>query len=271
MIVTGASSGIGRATALRFARQHAHVTLIARGESALQEAALDCQAEGAASVDVQVCDVTDAAALERVVQATLQRHGRVDVIVHAAAVMAYGTVEELSPEVYRQVVDTLIHGTANVARVVLPVFRRQEQGSLIVVSSLLASIAAPLMGAYVTAKWGQLGLIRVLQIETQDVPGISITAVAPGGVDTPIYYQAANVVGWEGRPPPPVYTPDRTAKAIVDQVGGRRRPGPIGLRQPAHHRRFPAGTRDLRPSRGTIAEDVRPGAQADGTNRRERF
>jgi short-subunit dehydrogenase len=103
---------------------------------------------------------------------------------------------------------------------------------LVFVSSLLASIAAPTMGAYVVGKWGQLGLIRVLQQENRDVSGIRIAAVAPGGVNTPIYYQAANVVGREGRPSPPVYAPERVARKIVQQIDRPRRLTQSGVANP---------------------------------------
>ncbi len=223
VLVTGASSGIGRASALRFARDGAQLVLVSRSAQALEAAAIDCRAEGATQVLVLPADVNDEAALARVVATTVERFGRLDVVVHAAAVMAYGTVEELPKELFEKVVDTSIYGTANLARVVLPAFRRQRRGSLIIVSSLLASITAPTMGAYVTAKWGQLGLIRTLQQETRDMPGIAISAVAPGGVDTPIYYQAGTVVGSTGRPPPPVYSPERVARSIAARVEHPRR------------------------------------------------
>jgi len=217
-IVIGASSGIGRATALRLASRGARVVLVSRSRVPLEAAATACRATGAADVEVMVGDVNDRVALQRIVDVTVARWGRIDVVVHTATVMAYGTVEELPADVFERVVDTAIHGTANVARAVLPTFRRQGRGSLIIVSSLLASIAAPTMGAYVTAKWGQLGLIRTLQLEVRDVPGIHISAVSPGGVNTPIYYQAATVTGHTGRPPPLVYSPDRVAQAILGCV-----------------------------------------------------
>jgi short-subunit dehydrogenase len=143
--------------------------------------------------------------------------------VHSAQVMAYGQIEEVPAKVFEAVVDTALHGTANVARAVLPVFRRQEAGSLVVVSSLLGSIATPQMGSYVAAKWGQLGLVRVLQQEVRDAPGVSVSAVAPGGVNTPIYAQGASYMGSTGRPPPPVYSPERVARKVLGVVDRPRR------------------------------------------------
>ena len=105
--------------------------------------------------------------------AAVDRFGRLDAVVHAAQVMAYGTIEEVPRKVFETVVETAVHGTAVVARAVLPVFRQQGEGQLVVVNSLLGQVATPLLGSYIAAKWGQLGLVRVLQQETRDVPGIS--------------------------------------------------------------------------------------------------
>ena len=113
---------------------------------------------------------------------------------------------------------------------------------MIVVSSLLASITAPTMGAYVAAKWGQLGMIRTLQQELRDLPDVHVSAVAPGGVATPIYTQAATILGNSAHPPPPVYTPERVARAVVDRVANPRRLKQSGFANPliiAGFRLFP--------------------------------
>jgi len=232
VLVTGASSGIGRATATEAASRGARLALVARGRESLEEAADEARAAGATEVLVCPADVTDADAIAEVITSVADRFGRLDAVVHAAQVMAYGRIEDVPRDVYETVVDTAVHGTANVARVVLPIFRRQGVGHLAVVNSLLGSVTAPLMGSYVTAKWGQLGLIRVLQQETRDVPGISISAVAPGGVDTPIYFQGASWMGSTGRPPPPVYSPQRVARIVLSTFDRPRRLVHAGLFNP---------------------------------------
>src|SRR5215213_8184497 len=242
VLVTGASSGIGRATAIQLAGRGARLILVARGRESLEEAAAEARAAGAEAALVRPADVTDEDAVQAAVDDAVAEFGRIDVVVHAAQVMAYGRIEDVPREVYEQVVDVALHGTAVVARVVLPLFRKQGAGHLVVVNSLLGNIATPLLGSYVAAKWGQLGLIRVLQQETRDEPGISVSAVQPGGVDTPIYVQAASWTGSTGRPPPPVYSPQRVARVVLSTLDRPRRIVQAGLFNPlitAGFRLFP--------------------------------
>jgi NAD(P)-dependent dehydrogenase (short-subunit alcohol dehydrogenase family) len=243
VLITGASSGIGRATAVELAGRGDRLVLLARGKQALDETAEEIRAAGAGEVVVAAVDVNDEAALRRVVDGVVERWGQLDAVVHSAQVMAYGRVEDVPAEVYGAVVDTAMHGTANLARAVIPVFRRQERGNLVVVSSLLASVTTPWLGAYIAAKWGQMGLVRVLQQENRDVPGIAISTVSPGGVDTPIYYKGASYLGSTGRPPPPVYTPQRVARKIVATLDRPQRQVHAGFANPffvAGFRLFPA-------------------------------
>lgn len=232
VLITGASSGIGRATALELAGRGANLVLVARGEESLDDAAGEARSAGAADVLVHPADVTDEEAIQDAVDAAVQRFGRLDAVVHAAQVMAYGSIEELPREVFETVVETAVHGTAVIARVVLPVFRRQEGGHLVVVNSLLGQVAAPLMGSYVAAKWGQLGLLRVLQQEIRDAPGVEISILQPGGVDTPIYVQAASWTGSTGRPPPPVYSAERLGRRVVALLDRPRRQVQAGIFNP---------------------------------------
>ena len=232
VLITGASSGIGRASAVELARRGARLALVARGRESLEEAADEARAAGAGEVLVLPADVTDQEAVEAAVDTAVAAFGRLDGVIHAAQVMAYGTIEELPREVFEQVVETAIHGTATVARVVLPLFREQEGGHLVVVNSVLGNIATPLMGSYVAAKWGQLGLVRALQQEVRDAPGVEVSIVQPGGVDTPIYFQAASWAGSTGRPPPPVYSPQRVARTVLSTLDRPRRMVQAGLFNP---------------------------------------
>jgi NAD(P)-dependent dehydrogenase (short-subunit alcohol dehydrogenase family) len=232
VLITGASSGIGRATAVELARRGAQLVLVARGDEPLADTAEEAHAAGAAAAIVCPADVLDEDAFRAAVETAVDRFGRLDAVIHAAQVMAYGAIEQVPREVFERVVETAVHGTASVARVVLPVFRRQGAGHLVVVNSLLGNVAVPLMGSYVAAKWGQLGLVRVLQMEVRDAPGVSVSAVQPGGVDTPIYFQGATWTGSTGRPPPPVYSPQRVARTVLSTLDRPRRVVQAGLFNP---------------------------------------
>jgi NAD(P)-dependent dehydrogenase (short-subunit alcohol dehydrogenase family) len=232
VLVTGASSGIGRATVVQLAGRGARLVLVARGREALEETAEEARAAGAGGVVVCPADVLDEDAIRWAVTSAVDEFGRLDAVVHAAQVMAYGTIEEVPRKVFETVVETAVHGTAVLARAVLPVFRRQGEGQLVVVNSLLGQVATPLLGSYVAAKWGQLGLVRVLQQETRDVPGISISILQPGGVDTPIYFQAASWAGSTGRPPPPVYSPERLGRRVAALLDRPRRQVQAGIFNP---------------------------------------
>ncbi len=228
--VTGASSGIGRATAQGLARRGDELVLTARSRGPLEDVARECREAGAAGVHVAPADVSDSEAVDAVVDAILARHGRLDVVVHSAAVVAYGALPDVPVEVWDRAMRTNLLGAANVARSVVPVLRRQQQGHLVLLGSLLGQIGVPGMSAYTVGKWGVRALARTLQLENRDVPGVHVTLVVPGGVDTPVYHAAATYLGHVGRPPPPVASPEHVADRVVaalDRPRARVSVGPV--------------------------------------------
>ncbi|WP_199193047.1 SDR family oxidoreductase [Amycolatopsis sp. BJA-103] len=223
VLVVGASSGIGLAASIAFAALDDDLVLVSRSADALKAAETACRDAGSGEVDAVVEDIGDPAAAGRIVARTLDRHGCIDVVVHTATVMAYGTVEAMPADVFTAVVDTAVHGTVHLSRAVLPVLRRQRTGTFIGVNSLLGSVTVPQMGAYAASKWGQRAVLRTLQQETRDEPGVHVCIVSPGSINTPIYYQAANYSGRIVRPPWPVLAPERVAAAIVRLADRPRR------------------------------------------------
>ncbi|MGB2569140.1 SDR family NAD(P)-dependent oxidoreductase [Micromonospora citrea] len=227
VVVTGATSGIGRAAAREFAGRGDRLVLAARSPEILAQVRRECEEAGAEVRDVPT-DVTAPGALDALAAATVEQFGRIDVWVHTAAVMAYGRFEEIPAEVFEQVVRTDLLAAAGAARVALRHFRAAGGGTLILTGSVLGHITAPYMSGYVTSKWGLHGLARALQQEARDLPGVHVCLVTPGSVDTPAYQQAANYVGRVGRPPLPITTPERVARAIVGCADRPRREISVG-------------------------------------------
>lgn len=215
VLVVGASSGIGRATAHQLAEEGARLVLASRSAESLEQVRQECVARGAAEVVVVPTDIGDRAAVDALFDTAVERLGRVDGVVHAAAVLAYGTFEAVPPEVFDRILTTNVTGTGNVARRALLRFGEQDGGSLVVVGSVLGKIATPYMSSYCTSKWAIHGLVRTLQIEARAKPGVHVSLVSPGGVDTPIYDLAGTYTGHPGSPPPPVVSPERVARAVV--------------------------------------------------------
>lgn len=187
-LVTGASSGIGRATATSLAGRGWNVVLIARAHAGLADVERECAAAGATVLAVEA-DVSSHRDVEAAFQEAVAKFGRIHAVVQCAAVVAYGRFEDIPAEIFDQAISTNIVGPANVARAALRHFQQFGAGRLVILGSLLGKIAVPFMSPYVTSKWGVHALTRMLQIEARQTPGIRITLVSPGSVNTPAYSQ----------------------------------------------------------------------------------
>jgi len=218
VVVTGASSGIGEATALRVARDAHHVVLVARRKEVLEEVAERCREAGAASVTVEPTDVSDDDAVAAAIERTIDQQGGVDAVLHCAGEVTYGRVEEATAATFDQVLATNLSGSANIARHTIRHFRGRRQGVLVVVGSLLGYVAIPEMTPYVVSKWGVRALCRQLVIENHDLPDLHVSHVSPGSVDTPIYDNALDAAGGVNSPPPPTISPEAVADAVVRQL-----------------------------------------------------
>jgi NAD(P)-dependent dehydrogenase (short-subunit alcohol dehydrogenase family) len=215
VIVTGASSGIGRATSRLLSERGMRVVLASRSRTALEAAQGECRPGATLVVPT---DVASAAEVDALFEAAVAAYGRVDAVVHSAAVLAYGRFDDVPAEVFDHSLNVTLSGTANVARAALRRFAEQGGGRLVVVGSLLGKIATPYMSTYVTAKWGVQGLVRCVQIEARETPGVEVSLVSPGAINTPVYLQAGSYAGVHGRPPPPVVGPERVARVIAKRL-----------------------------------------------------
>jgi NAD(P)-dependent dehydrogenase (short-subunit alcohol dehydrogenase family) len=217
VVVTGASSGIGRGVAHALAARGARVVLAARSAGSLDEVARERRERGGVGLPVPT-NVSDEDAVATLAGRAVDAFGRIDAWVNAAAVWSYGRFEDTPSPVFRQVVDTTLFGQVHAARAVLPQFRSQGHGVLVNVASLYGRVTSPYVSPYVTAKWGLVGFSEVLRQELRDAPGIAVVSILPGAVDTPIYRHAANYVGRQIRPLPPVVSADRVVAAVVRAI-----------------------------------------------------
>lgn len=214
VVITGASSGIGRATACLFAKDGARLVLAGRDAGTLEAVAAECRERGAVVIAVPT-DVSSEAEVGHLAEAAVERFGSIDVWVGNASLYSFGTFEQTPPEVFDQLIKVNLLGQVYGARAALRVFRRQGRGVLVSVASVYSRITSPLVGPYVTSKFGLLGFLEVLRMELREAPGIHVCAVLPATIDTPIHQHAANYTGRPVRPLPPVTDPLRVARAIL--------------------------------------------------------
>jgi NAD(P)-dependent dehydrogenase (short-subunit alcohol dehydrogenase family) len=216
VVITGASSGIGRVTALAFAEEGASVVLAARRERPLLEVAAECEVAGGRALVVPT-DVTDEGAVKELARSAIENFGRIDVWVNNAAVGVFGRFEETPPEVYRRVIETDLFGTIYGARAALPYLREQGSGVLINNASMVAKVAQPYTSAYSISKHGVRALGESLRQELllDGARDIHVCTVMPATIDTPFFQHAANYTGRVARAMPPVYPAERVAKTIV--------------------------------------------------------
>jgi short-subunit dehydrogenase len=224
VVITGASSGNGRAAALAFARRGARLALAARG-AALLDVAKECEAVGAKAVAVPT-DVTDVAAVRRLASAASNQLGPIRVWINNAGVGAVGSFTDTPIEAHRRVIETNLLGYLNGAHAVLPYFFNEGEGILINNISLGAWSPAPFAVAYATSKYGVLGFSESLRAEVAGWSRIHICDVFPSFMDTPGIQHGANYTGRVLKPAPPVYDPQRVADAFVS-LAMRPRPAVV--------------------------------------------
>ena len=227
VVITGASSGIGRATALAFADAGASVVLAARREQPLREAAGECEARGVRALAVPA-DVRDAPAMQRLADRAAEAFGGIDVWVNNAGVTLMGRFEDAPPDLWREVVEVNLMGYVNGARAALPHLRRRGAGALIQVGSVNSRVGAPYASAYVASKFAVRGFAECLRAELRG-DSIAVCTVMPASIDTPLFQHAATFAGRAVKPLRPVLRPERVANAIVRCARRPRREVVVGL------------------------------------------
>ncbi len=205
--ITGASSGIGRATALRMAKEGADVALIARNRERLEEVAALVRAEGRKAVIIEA-DITDAESVKKAVRTAIEELGGLDVFHCNAGIYLRCPAKDLTMEQIREVMEADYFGCLNCVYAVLPYFMNQKSGSIIATCSMDSKKGVPPDAAYVGAKFAINGFLQVLRQELRGT-GVHVGMIFPARIDTPM------IDNVDCPKITPKIEPDTVAKAVI--------------------------------------------------------
>ncbi len=213
-VVFGASSGIGRLTALEMAKRGAKVCVASRSVEGLKSLVEEIETDGGEAFYVEA-DAADFEQVKAVADKCAERYGRIDTWVHNAGAFLFGTVEITEPEEYKRVIEVNLLGQIYGAKAALPHLKKNG-GALIQVTSVEAIRTAPYQSAYGASKHGVHGFLQVLRVElAHDKIPVSVTEILPAAINTPIYEKGRNKMPFKMRPVPPIYHPQIVTDAIL--------------------------------------------------------
>jgi NAD(P)-dependent dehydrogenase (short-subunit alcohol dehydrogenase family) len=211
----GASSGIGRETALRFAERGARVVVSARSEEGLNSLVEEVRDKGGQATAIPA-EVTDFEQVKAVANAAVEKYGRLDTWVHLAAVGLFATFEQTTPEEFERVIDVNLMGQVYGAMAALPHLKREGRGALIHISSVEAKRSFPFHSAYGASKHGIDGFLEALRVELKHEGWpISVTQVMPATINTPFFDKGRTKLGVKPMGVPPIYEPETVANVIL--------------------------------------------------------
>ena len=209
-VITGATSGIGRETALRFARAGANVVAAGRRKERLQELVTEIEGKGSHALAVPT-DVSDQDQVQNLIEKAIQRFSRIDTLVNNAGVGLAAKFEEQSIQDFRRLMDVNFWGAVYACKAALPQMRRQPAGGVIInVSSILGKRGMPFETAYCASKFALAGFSEALRTEVM-ADKIDVSTIFPGAVETEIFQTSANQTGLEM----PAYVPKFPAREMA--------------------------------------------------------
>lgn len=214
IVITGASSGIGLATARAAAKAGAKIIAASRNAEAVEELAQELSNEGGEALGV-ACDVTNENEVRRLAEAAIDRFGGFDTWVNNAGVSVYGTLEEVEREDMRHVFETNFWGVVHGSLVALE-HLKMRGGAIINMGSTLSERVIPLQGIYCASKFAVRGFTDALRMESEKAGyPVAITLIKPAAIDTPYVQHAKNYLPEEPQNPPPVYSPEVVTEVIL--------------------------------------------------------
>ncbi|MEH3108331.1 MAG: SDR family oxidoreductase [Sphingomonas fennica] len=228
IVITGASSGIGAATAIAFAERGARLVLAARGREGLEDIAARCRIAGG-EAHVAVVDTTDAAAVADLAEKARVTLGGIDLWFSNVGVGVLGRFTDVPIADHARVIDVNLTSHMNDAHAVLPIFLAQDRGIWVNMISLAGFVATPYSAAYSASKFGLKGFSQSLRGELSKRPGIHICDIYPTFIDTPGVAHAGNYTGARLKPPPGAMPPEAVAKAVVRLAFHPRHSTTIGM------------------------------------------
>jgi short-subunit dehydrogenase len=214
--ITGASAGIGRATALRLARDGHAVVLCARRSDRLDAVVREIAARGGRATSI-AADVTEDADMVAVVERAVATFGRLDVMMCNAGFGIYGVIDMVPSDAMRRLLDVNVLGTYRAARAALPVFRAQRSGHVIIVSSIVGKRGVPFMGPYAATKFAQVGLAECLRAELVGTD-MHVSVVYPVSTETEFFAVMARESGHAMRAAGPRQSAGQVADAIARAI-----------------------------------------------------
>ncbi len=215
VVVMGASSGIGRATALKLAAQGAKVVVAARSQSGIESLVHEIREQGGEATPV-VADVSDFAQVQHVANTAVEKYGRLDTWVHCSGVLIVAPFDQITPEEFHRVIEVNLLGQAYGAMAALPHLKREGQGALIHVSSIESRRGLPLHAPYSASKHGIKGMLEAMRVEfAHDHVPIAVTNIMPASINTPLFSNARTKIGVKPQGMPPYYEPEVVADAIL--------------------------------------------------------
>ena len=223
VVITGASAGVGRATAIAFARQGARVGLIARGQEGLDAAARDVEQAGGIPLAIS-CDVSDAAGMDSAAERIERELGPIDVWVNNAMTAVLADTWDVTPEDFRRVTDVTYLGYVHGTLAALARMRPRDAGVILQVGSALSYRAIPLQSTYCGAKFAIRGFTDSLRCELMhEKSAVRVTMVQLPGLNTPQFTSVRTTLKRQPRPVAPIFQPEVAAEAILFAADHRRR------------------------------------------------